>query len=567
VWNAPLLTPPHALGDASGPTPQARRSSRHRLLRQLGQSALTRSYLAAQRNDAGDGPLVRLELLRTELAVDADLRALFLDRAAATLSLRHPRLTVTREVVADTGAAGVVSEFVDGQTLDRILERIGRSELPLALHLRILCDVLDGLNHAHHRTSETHAQLGLVHGDISPADVLVTYDGHVKVVGVGFSQTRYAAEKKGGAPPRDIGYRAPELLLGYAPTAAADVYGVGVMLWEALAQCPRSLALDARSIAKRRTRGEEPDIDEVSTAAPKRLRSICRRALAVSRLDRHPTALELMAELEACLQELGAPSAEAASAELAELLGRRFEKEREEMQLFIGSSFVARPAPAELARPDESSDSGEHRAFAASLVPTLPTNRRFPRGVLLLAAAGVALVTGISTRWHERATAAPGASGELTRGTEPREAEIAPPAHPVGSAARAAPLSTAPSPPQPNAPSEALPPSVPAEPQPAPAAFLDLSADAAFTALGNPSLPNDAERAANDSTALQAEDLPAPIDDRARLQDALVDAARRYRARLARREAARQAALRAAARAVAEAPPAPPLVEINPYDP
>ncbi len=578
MLNAPLLagegrSPRRAPSPASA-APRSRRSTRYRVLRQLGQDELTRSFLAAKRGDVAEPALVRLELLRKELAAEADVRALFIDHATAALSLRHPRLAATRGVVDDSSTTGLVAEFVDGQPLDRILEQVGRSELPLALHLRILCDVLDGLHHAHRHRSEAQGKLGLVHGDLSPSQVFVTYDGSVKVIGVGLAAPRHAVEKKRGTPERDVGYRAPELFLGYGASPAADVYGVGVMLWEALAQCRRSLALDVRSVAKRRTRGEEPDIDEVSTGAPKRLRAICRRALAVSRRDRYQTALELEADLEAYLEETSAPSAEAASTELGKLLRARFEQEREEMELFIGSSLAAPAAAASTTTPElsemppKSSDSGEHRAFAASLTPAPSASRAASRRSWLLAAAGVALVAAVSARWLEHARAARSASTELALRATPPAVESAS-ATALPSETTAAGVSAA----SPSSEREPSPPSAlplaSASPKgsPAPSAFLELSANEELTSRDGAPAPVASAQGTNEPPAIRADELPAIDDERTRLQEALVDAARRYRARLARREAARRAALRAAAQAAAEAPPAAPIVEDNPYDP
>jgi hypothetical protein len=106
-----------------------------------------------------------------------------------------------------------------------------------------------------------------------------------------------------------------------------------------------------------------------------------------------------------------------------------------------------------------------------------------------------------------------------------------------------------------------MPPATPSLPSESarPPAFLENAGDDAGFAPGSGALP--------ELLAVRANELPARDDERMRLQENLVDAARRYRTRLARREAARRAVLRAAALAAAEAPPAPPIVEQNPYDP
>ena len=550
--------------------------SRYEVLRQLAQGPRTQVFLAALRENQTRTEPLALELLRKELARDRDLRALFLAQAEATLSLGHPNIARAYAVVADTDACGLALEFVAGQSLAQLLERMGRSEIPLALHLRILCNVLAALHHIHqqpvhrepvhaqparqHHTGNPHG-MGLVHGDVSPSNVMLSYDGEVKVVGVGFAQmgaAKVGVAKAGVAKVgvddlgSDVGYRAPELFLGYAPSPAADVYSVGVMLWEALARCRRSFGIDARAVARQRTRGEEPDIEHVSTDAPKALRAACRRALAVSRRDRFETALELEAEIETYLAEVGAPSAAAANLELAQLMRELFERERDEMQLFIGSTLGAavpgaalREAPGALREapdalrealdalgeaPDEQcshavssappaeSESGEHRAYSASLVHPPPVARRSRRRVWLIAAAALALASGVTARWVERARGTNDASARLALQSEQPPVASLEPATP-------APLEAAPS-----GSAEATPP---------PTAFLDTAAGDVAASAEAIASPGTAEPPPAPPSA--AERLAAD-EHRARLQDALVAAAHTQRARLARREAARRTA-------------------------
>src|SRR5687767_5922370 len=108
-------------------------SSRYMILRQLGHGNLTRVFLAA-RHAEGRTELCVLKLMQSELAADEHFRALFLDHAATTLALRHPCLTRTLDVVADAGAYGLTLEFLEGQTLAHLIERLGRARFPVDIH-------------------------------------------------------------------------------------------------------------------------------------------------------------------------------------------------------------------------------------------------------------------------------------------------------------------------------------------------------------------------------------------------------------------------------------------------
>jgi hypothetical protein len=386
-----------------------RRFGRYELLRQIGQNEVTLIYLAAALDKSRAATLVTVELLRKELTRDRDFRALFLDRAAATLPLRHPNISNARDIIADRRVCGFVREFVAGASFGALRARV---ELPLWLELRVLCDALAALHYAHRQQSGS-ARVGLTHGDVSPAQILVTHEGHIKLVGLGVAPVRQVLERRCGAQTGDLGYKAPELFLGDAATAATDVYSIGVLLWEALARRRRCFGGRVGAIALRRTRGAERDIDHVAPNAPKSLRAACRRALEVSPRDRYRTAFQLQVELEAHLRQMGAGDVAAARAELVRMMAQLFAGERDELRLFVGRDVEQRPLASpeptldERARPPPAllparGDSAQ-RAFSKTRLrlgtqhPSASLWR--PAGVI-----GLAMIAGAATAvWFERA--------------------------------------------------------------------------------------------------------------------------------------------------------------------
>jgi serine/threonine-protein kinase len=319
--------------------------SRYVLLRQLGQGHSTRVFLAAPRSAAPAIEPCVLELLDPERARDENFRALFLDQAAATLSLRHPRLVRTDEVVADAEACGVATEFLHGQTLARVLERIGRLRFPVDMHLHILSHVLDALSFAHHFTGPGQ-RLGFVHRDVCPSNVFITYDGRVKLLGIGFANVTRELETRLGEPLADVRYAAPEVLLKYPAGAGADVFGVGVMLWEAVTRQARSPARDLPTLIQKRTRGEETDLEDVWPDAPTPLVDMCRRALAANPRERYASAQALREALDAYLARWAEPS-DVVLGRLPQLLERHFHSERTELERTISTSLAdARAVPA-----------------------------------------------------------------------------------------------------------------------------------------------------------------------------------------------------------------------------
>ena len=311
------------------------RASRHVILRQLGHGNLTRVFLAAPRSTPTGEPVV-IKLMHQELAKDDDLRALFLDQAATTLTLRHPNLVRTLDVIADGDACGLTMEFLRGQTLARVLERVGRQRFPVDLHLHILSKVLDALAYAHAYAGGGHPAPGFMHGDVCPNNVFITHDGRIKLLGTGFGDSMQALETRLGRPLRDVRYAAPEVLLGYPSGPRSDLFGVGVMVWEAVTRQARVSSDDANAVIRRRTRGEEPDLESTWADAPEPMIELCSRALAVSPRERHATARALAAQLAAYLGR-AAESSDAVLARLPELMEASFGPEREQMQLFLGA--------------------------------------------------------------------------------------------------------------------------------------------------------------------------------------------------------------------------------------
>jgi eukaryotic-like serine/threonine-protein kinase len=310
--------------------------SRYELLRQLGQGKLTRTFLAARLGPDG-AQLERLGvlgLLHEELAHDDDFRALFLDRAARSLALAHPGLVHTEEVVADSEGCGVSLEYLDGQPLSRVLARLGRNRFPVDIHLHLLGQVLAALEHAH--SGVGHG--GFVHRNVCPSNIFLTYDGRIKLLGTGFADVLAALERKLREPVVDIRYAAPEVLLGAPAEPSADLFSVGVMLWEAIMQQQRLFISDPQLIMTRRTSGHEPDLERAWPEAPDSLIELCGRALAREPETRHTSAGQLRAVLDVYLARATQPSP-LVLGRLPALLQTAFASEREEMQLFIGASL------------------------------------------------------------------------------------------------------------------------------------------------------------------------------------------------------------------------------------
>ena len=167
--------------------PEHERTARgYRRLIELGRGGMSRVHLA-ERVALGVRKLVVLKVLNPELAVDPDLRGAFRREAELSARLNHPNVVQVLEVFESALAPVIVMEHLDGVSLAAVLKH-WRAEFPLPLSLHVLCQVLAGLHYAHALRDLSGEPLGLIHRDVSPHNVMVTYDGQVKLIDFGIAK-------------------------------------------------------------------------------------------------------------------------------------------------------------------------------------------------------------------------------------------------------------------------------------------------------------------------------------------------------------------------------------------
>jgi eukaryotic-like serine/threonine-protein kinase len=263
---------------------------------------MARAYLAVNRGPGRFHKLAVIKQILPNLSKDPSFVAMFLDEARLTARLHHPNIVQTFDVAEHDGNYLLAMEYLDGLSLTNIYRRIHPKILPIETHLWVLTQVLSGLHYAHTLCDYDGSPLGVVHRDINPANVLVTYAGDVKVLDFGVAKVRGALAI--GTESRIKGkpsYCAPEQLLGTEPDGRADVFAVGVMLWEILAGKRLNRAPTMVEAAKARVGGKEPKVREVRPDVDPILADLCDRAMAMEPRNRFSTAAEFQVAIEAYL--------------------------------------------------------------------------------------------------------------------------------------------------------------------------------------------------------------------------------------------------------------------------
>ena len=300
---------------------------KYRPIAELGHGGMAEVFLAVSSGPAGFNKLVVLKQIRAQLADDPEFLAMFLDEARLAARLNHPNVVQTNEVGEDSRRYFIAMEYLEGQPLNRVVQRLGKNgSLTLAMHVRILIDALAGLHYAHELADFDGTQLQVVHRDATPHNIFVTYAGQVKVVDFGIAKALgSSAETRAGVLKGKVSYMAPEQALGEKVDRRADVFAAGMMLWEALAGRRPFKGQNDIVILQKLVAGDIPSPGTVREDIPELLEAICMKALAHEKEERFATAEEMQRALENALEKLGErPQLR----DVGELMTRAFAEER-----------------------------------------------------------------------------------------------------------------------------------------------------------------------------------------------------------------------------------------------
>ncbi len=310
---------------------------KYRVLVELGQGGTANVYLAVARGPGGFNKLVVLKALKRDLSNDPEFRNMFLNEARLAARLNHPNIVQTNEVAEDQGLPVIVMEYLEGQPLSNLLIRGRGGALTLAMHLRIIADALQGLHCAHELLDFDGTPLGVVHRDMTPHNVFVTFDGQVKVLDFGIAKLGASlVETQAGIIKGKLRYMPPEQISGDPVDRRADLYAVGVMLWEAAAGERLWKGQADAAIMNKVLNAEIPSPRSVNADVPEPLEKIVMKALAADREQRFATAAELEQELDQFIGTLGPP---VTNRQIGKMVATLFEDVRTKTKQLVDSQL------------------------------------------------------------------------------------------------------------------------------------------------------------------------------------------------------------------------------------
>ena len=265
--------------------------------------------LARQSGLEGFEKLVVLKRILPHLAEQPRFITMFLDEARTAADLRHPNVVQVFDVGEADGTYFLAMEYLHGQNL-RLVERTaaeGGKLLPLGFTLRVVLEAAQGLHHAHRKSDLRGKALGIVHRDVSPQNLIVTYDGITKVVDFGIAKAQGARsmDTEAGTVRGKIAYMAPEQVRGSRLDGRLDQFALGVVLFELTTG--QRLFLRDNDVATMQAvlACEIPDPATIVPDYPPQLAAILRKALSFNVNDRYASCEEFSEAIEEFLQIAG----------------------------------------------------------------------------------------------------------------------------------------------------------------------------------------------------------------------------------------------------------------------
>jgi tRNA A-37 threonylcarbamoyl transferase component Bud32 len=427
------MTPPEASPESRTEPPAT--SSRYQVITTLGQGGMARVLLTLSRGPAGVSKLLVVKELRAELKDDPEFLVMFLDEARIAARLNHPNVIQTYEVSSDGEHPVIVMEYLEGQSLGALLGRVGRKAMPVDLHLHVLAQALAGLHYAHELRDFDGTPLNVVHRDVSPHNVFVTYDGQVKLVDFGIAKAAGSTGlTRAGVFKGKIAYAAPEQIASLPVDRRADVFSLGVMVWEAIAGRRLTLGEMEGAVMRRRVDGEEPKIKDVAPDTPDELARICDKATARDPADRYATAAELRAALEGYLET----SKRVGAHDVGALVETAFAADRAKIRLRIdvrmkelsaagpaSSGLVDAPASTRGEQPTTVTPAPRSASTGDRVISTVKSGEAMPatasgsdpkrgRGLVALGGLAVAAILGLLIAQRAGRDASPSPSASAT---------------------------------------------------------------------------------------------------------------------------------------------------------
>jgi serine/threonine protein kinase len=322
------------------------RFDRFEILGRIGRGGMAEILLARERSLTGGSRHLVIKRVLPEVQDVDDMLHMFLDETRVVMGLSHPNLCQIYEVGEQDGCWFIAMEWVNGVTLHQLLRRAREiGDLDYGVLARIVSQCAEALHYAHTARDAEGQLISLVHRDVSPHNLMIAYDGRVKLLDFGIAKsTATTHHTEAGVVKGKVCYMAPEQWLSHPLDGRTDVFALGACLYEALTGRVLFKRDNQLDVMKAAVSGDVPPLSSLAPGVPAALAQVAHRALQPKPEARYQTAREMSEALERFVSGLG----EAVSAARVSDYARRLF--REELQL--GPVLERSLRGAQLARTD-----------------------------------------------------------------------------------------------------------------------------------------------------------------------------------------------------------------------
>jgi serine/threonine-protein kinase len=314
---------------------------------ELATGGMATVFLARLSGVGGFQRFVAIKRLHPHLAREPEFIEMFLEEARLAARIHHPNVVPILEIGQSDQGYYIVMEYVEGDTLGRLLARSAQTgvRLPVKVGLRVMIDMLAGLDAAHELKDDDGNGFGIVHRDISPQNVLVGVDGSSRLSDFGVARaTSKLSTTRTGQLKGKLAYMAPEQARGHKDVdRRADIFASGIVLWEVLA-CRRLFKGDGEADTLNRVMNEPiPPVRSAAPTIPAALEAVVAKALERDRNKRYATAAEFADSLERASRVVGALGTHKDVAlHLEAVLGTEISAQRDVVRAWLARSEPSR---------------------------------------------------------------------------------------------------------------------------------------------------------------------------------------------------------------------------------
>ncbi|HVY49827.1 MAG TPA: serine/threonine-protein kinase, partial [Minicystis sp.] len=328
------------------PNDARRRLDRYELIGEIASGGMATVFLARLAGVGGFQRFVAIKRLHPHLAEEQEFVEMFLDEARLAAGIHHPHVVPIREVGTSDSGYYLVMEYIEGDTLARIVARAlsGGSAVPRPILLRIVLDALAGLHAAHELTDSTGQLVQLVHRDCSPQNILVGVDGCSRITDFGVARaTARLSTTRADRLKGKLAYMAPEQAKGESDIdRRADVFSMGIVLWEVLAGKRLFKGEHEAATLSRVLLDPIPRLAKIAPEVPQLFDELCAKALDRDVAKRFQSAAEFADALERAgreaasgTTEIGVASPREVAAYVQSALGQDIAAQRESVRAWL----------------------------------------------------------------------------------------------------------------------------------------------------------------------------------------------------------------------------------------